>query len=65
MVFENEIKIENLTVDGSARITKDVKDLNFNKKNYVTFDKLDGVPTEEYLKIRGYKEKGLENIETI
>eukprot|EP00331_Platyophrya_macrostoma_P010990 CAMPEP_0176432794 /NCGR_PEP_ID=MMETSP0127-20121128/15599_1 /TAXON_ID=938130 /ORGANISM="Platyophrya macrostoma, Strain WH" /LENGTH=570 /DNA_ID=CAMNT_0017815019 /DNA_START=18 /DNA_END=1730 /DNA_ORIENTATION=- len=64
-VFEGEIKVENLTLDGSVRVTKDVKDLTYDKKNYVTFDKLDGVPTEEYLKIRGFKEKGLENIETI
>ncbi len=65
MIFEHEIRVENLTLDGSARITKDVKDLSYNKKNYITFEKLEGAPTAEYLKIRGYQEKGLENLETI
>ena len=71
LVLDGNLWINNLNLDGSLWIRskeeREIKNLNITSNKYVTFEEID--PNEpnlpEYLKIRGYRSLGLENLTLI
>lgn len=64
LVIENEVTLENFDLDGSVWVTnaKELKDVQYQEKNYVEFKETLEEKDPAFIKIRGYHAVGKENI---